>query len=427
MESTTTMLKRSITELREIISIARSYDVEPKRFLEFLNEHNNASIDNIKSSIRNYDVTLDNIINDVDVLVQDGFYYDADNYVVTEDTDAVLHIDDAYFCQRYHAWQEEETVTVWVSRRQSERWNREAAENHATYYDGDWYVDISDFDLVIMCDGCIEHIDNAYYWESDGEYHYESEPEPEEEYTRDYHSGRLHEVNFTDNPQFFVGFEIEKEDTDVKESLFIDEFEDVCPSWKKERDGSLDDESGYELISPKFELIPDKIHEHIMSNKTIVAHINASISKSCGGHINLSEINKSGEELFDELKGYTPLFYALYYKRVDKSYCKGKNNNDLKEENEKYQAIKIHSNRIEYRIVSAVPNVTTLHWRARLINFIVTHKTSCVKEAFFNANTSPLRELLMEMYPNEKYNVLMDRLIKFSLKFENINVNENNN
>lgn len=427
MESTTTMLKYSITELREIISFARSNDVEPKVFLEFLNEHNDASIDNIKSSIRNYDVTLDNIINDYNVLVQDGFYYDADNYVVTEDTDNVLHIDDAYFCQRYHAWQEEETVTVWVSRRQSERWNREAAENHATYYDGDWYVDISDFDLVIMCDGCIEHCDNAYYWESDGEYHYESEPEEVTDYTRDYHSGRLHEVNFTDNPQFFVGFEIEKEDTDVKESLFIDEFEDVCPSWKKERDGSLDDESGYELISPKFELIPDKIHEHIMSNKTIVAHINASISKSCGGHINLSEVNKSGEELFDELKGYTPLFYALYYKRVDKSYCKGKNNNDLKEENEKYQAIKIHSNRIEYRIVSAVPNVTTLHWRARLINFIVTHKTSCVKEAFFNANTSPLRELLMEMYPKDKYNVLMDRLIKFSLQFENINVNENNN
>ena len=427
MESTTTMLKRSITELREIISIARSYDVEPKRFLEFLNEHDDTSIDRIQSSIRNYDVTLDNIINDYNVLEQYGFYYDADNYVVTEDTDNVLHRDDAYFCQRTETWREEETVVVWVSRRQSEMWNIESARINAYRYDGEWYVDLCEHDIVIMCDGCIEHIDNAYFWESDGEYHYESEPEEVTDYTRDYHSGRLHEVNFTDNPQFFVGFEIEKEDTDVKESLFIDEFEDVCPSWKKERDGSLDDDSGYELISPKFELIPDKIHEHIMSNKTIVAHINASISKSCGGHINLSEINKSGEELFDELKGYTPLFYALYYKRVDKSYCKGKNNNDLKEENEKYQAIKIHSNRIEYRIVSAVPNVTTLHWRARLINFIVTHKTACVKEAFFNANTSPLRELLMEMYPKDKYNVLMDRLIKFSLQFENINVNENNN
>jgi len=427
MESTTTMLKYSITELREIITIARSNDVEPKLFLEFLNEHDDASIDNIKSSIRNYDVTLYNIINDYNVFEQDGFYYDADNYVITDDTEAVLHTDDAYYCQRNDVWYEEETVTVWVGRRQSERWCREAADNHATHYDGEWYVDISDFDLVVMYDGDIQHIDNAHYWESDNEYHYDPEPEDNEDYTRDYHSGPVHEVNFTDEPQFFVGFEIEKEDADVKESLYIDEFEDVCPHWKKERDGSLDDCSGYELISPKFELIPDKIHEHIMSNKTIVAHINASISKSCGGHINLSERGKTGEELFDELKGYTPLFYALYYKRVDKTYCKGKNNNDLKESNEKYQAIKIHNNRIEYRIVSAVPNVTTLHWRARLINFIVTHKTSCVKEAFFNANTSPLRELLMEMYPNEKYNVLMERLIKFSLKFENINVNENNN
>ena len=427
MDSTTTMLKYSITELREIISIARSNDVEPKLFLEFLNEHNDASIDKISNSIRNYDVTLDNIINDVDVLERDGFYYDVENYVITDDTDAVLHTDDAYFCQRTETWREEETVTVWVSRRQSEMWNIESARINAYRYDGEWYVDLCEHDLVIMCDGCIEHCDNAYYWESTGEYHYDPEPEDDEDYTRDYHSGPIHEVNFTDYPQYFVGFEIEKEDAAVKESMYINEFEDVCPSWKKERDGSLDDESGYELISPKFELIPDKIHEHIMSNKTIVAHINASISKSCGGHINLSEAGKTGEQLFDELKGYTPLFYALYYKRVDKTYCKGKNNNDLKESNEKYQAIKIHSNRIEYRIVSAVPNVTTLHWRARLIEFIVTHKTSCVKEAFFNANTSPLRELLMEMYPKDRYNVLMDRLIKFSLQFENINVNENNN
>lgn len=427
MESTTTMLKYSITELREIISFARSNDVYPKVFLEFLKEHNYTSIDKIRVSTQHLDVTLDNIINYFNVLEQDGFYYNDDEYVITEDTEAVLQRDDAYYCQRNDVWYEEETVTVWVSRRQSERWCRESADNYATYYDGEWYVDIDDFDLVIMCDGCIMHSDNAYYWESDGEYHYESEPEDDEDYTRDYHSGPVHEVNFTDEPQFFVGFEIEKEDTDVKESIYINEFEDVCPMWKKERDGSLDDESGYELISPKFELIPDKIHEHIMSNKTIVAHINASVSKSCGGHINLSERGKSGEELFDELKGYTPLFYALYYKRVDRTYCKGKNNNDLKEDNDKYQAIKIHSNRIEYRIVSAVPNVTTLHWRARLINFIVTHKTSCVKEAFFNANTSPLRDLLMEMYPKDKYNVLMDRLIKFSLQFENINVNENNN
>jgi hypothetical protein len=426
MESTTTMLTYSIPVLREIISLARSNDVEPKVFLEFLKEHDNTSVDKIRISTQDHNVDLCDIINDVDVLERDGFYYDVETYVISDDTDIVLHTNDAYYCERNDVWIEQETVEVWVTRRVSERWSVDAARYNAYKYDGDWYVNLEDFDLVIMCDGCIEHIDNAYYWENDGEYHYEEEEEVIE-YTRDYHSGRLHEVNFTDDPKFYVGFEIEKEDSNVKESIFIDEFEDVCPSWKKERDGSLDDQSGYELISPKFELIPDKIHEHIMSNKTIVAHINASISKSCGGHINLSEAGKTGDELFDELKGYTPLFYALYYKRVDKTYCKGKNNNDLKESNEKYQAIKIHSNRIEYRIVSAVPNVTTLHWRARLIEFIVTHKTSCVKEAFFNANTSPLRELLMEMYPKDKYNVLMDRLIKFSLKFENINVNENNN
>jgi hypothetical protein len=138
----------------------------------------------------------------------------------------------------------------------------------------------------------------------------------------------------------------------------------------------------------------------------------------------VSESEKSGAELFDEVKGYTPLFYALYHKRVDKNYCKGKKNSDLKEENDKYQAIKIHSNRIEFRIVSAVPNLNTLIWRARLIEFILNNKTDNVKEAFFKANTSPLKELLQEMYP-DNYDVLINRLVKFTLQFENINVNEN--
>ena len=419
METTTIQLETKY--LRELIEYANANDVTPRDLFDFVNRGNN--LDYIKHSVQYNSCSLDDILKDYNLLEDDGYFYNADDYVYTDDTNVVIHRDDAYYCDRTEIYIEEETVTVWVSRRQSERWCREAADNHATYYDGEWYVDISDFDLVIMHDGEIMHSDNVYYWESDCEYHYE--PEPDDDcYTRDYHSGPVHEVNFTDNPQFFIGFEIEKEDTDVKESISIGDFEDECPKWKKERDGSLDDESGYELISPKFELIPDMIKDYIMDNKTIVDHINADKSTSCGGHINLSERGKTGSELFDEVKGYTPLFYALYYKRVDKIYCKGKNNNDLKESNEKYQAIKIHSNRIEYRIVSAVPNVSTLIWRAKLIEFIVTHKTDSVKEAFFNANTSPLKNLLLEMYPDEKYNVLMERLIKFSLHFENINVND---
>lgn len=423
METTTIQLDTKY--LRELIEYANANDVTPRDLLDFVNSCSRYNLGLIKHSIQYNGCSLDDILKDYNVLEDDGCFYNADDYVYTDDTNIVLHRDDAYYCERTETYREEETVTVWISSRSSERWNESDAGNYAYLYDGEYYENLGNFDLIMMPDGDISHLDNVYYWERDCEYHYEPEPDDDDDcYTRDYHSGPVHEVNFTDDPQFFIGFEIEKEDLDVKESITIGDFEDECFKWKKERDGSLDDDSGYELISPKFELIPDMIKDYIMDNKVIVDHINADKSTSCGGHINLSERGKTGSELFDEVKGYTPLFYALYYKRVDKNYCKGKNNNDLKESNEKYQAIKIHSNRIEYRIVSAVPNVNTLIWRAKLIEFIVTHKTDSVKEAFFNANTSPLKNLLLEMYPDEKYNVLMERLIKFSLHFENINVND---
>jgi hypothetical protein len=222
-------------------------------------------------------------------------------------------------------------------------------------------------------------------------------------------------------PTQFIGFEIEKEDDDVKHSLDIYEFEENCPKWKKERDGSLCGSTGFELISPKFELVPNLIRKHIEKNSTLLAHVNAEKSLSCGGHINVSEKDKTGMELFDEVKGYTPLFYALYYKRVDKRYCKGKKNSDLRYENDKYQAIKIHDNRIEYRIVSAVPNIDTLIWRTELIKYILDHKTDCPKQAFFNANKGRLKRLLVDMYA-DKYNVLIQRLIKYTSEFESINL-----
>jgi hypothetical protein len=417
----TTETTIDVNYLRSLINFANKQGEKPRTLFDYIKE-NDAELDEIIESVKNYFCDLDDILNGY-TFSRDGYFYNQDNYVIADDTDNVIHIEDANYCQYDEVYIERDIVEVYISRRNTEYWSEYRADNCAYYYDGTYYSDLSDHDLVIMHDGGIRHIDDVYYWESDGEYHYEEEET--EIYVNDYHHDpNTYSVNFTDSPRYFIGFEIEKEDKDVKESLYISDFNEACPNWKKERDGSLDDDSGFELISPKFELSPDNIRKHIESNKTLLNHVNAQKSTSCGGHINVSESEKSGAELFDEVKGYTPLFYALYHKRVDKNYCKGKKNSDLKEENDKYQAIKIHSNRIEFRIVSAVPNLNTLIWRARLIEFILNNKTDNVKEAFFKANTSPLKELLQEMYP-DNYDVLINRLVKFTLQFENINVNEN--
>lgn len=415
----TTQTAHSIDYLRKLINFANERSKMPPRELFEHIQENDADLDEIISSVNNGYCCLREII-DENAFKRDGYYYSYDEYIITDDTNTVMHRDDANYCNYSETYNEGDVVEVYISRRNSEYWLESIAEEKAYYYRGSYYTDLSDHDLVMMEGGEIEHLDDVYYWESDNEYHYE--PDPSGDYVRDYHyNNSVYEVNFTDNPKFFIGFEIEKEDQDVKESLYILDFEESCPKWKKERDGSLDDESGFELISPKFEVVPDKIREHIQNNKTLLNHVNAQKSTACGGHINVSEAGKTGSQLFDEVKGYTPLFYALYHKRVDKNYCKGKKNSELQEENEKYQAIRIHSNRIEYRIVSAVPNIDTLIWRTRLIEYILNNKTENPKEAFFKVNTSPLKDLLMEMYP-DNFDQLINRLVKFTLQFENINL-----
>lgn len=356
----------------------------------------------------------------------DDYFYNEDEYTTTREG-SIAYTNDANYCEHFEEYTNEDTFKVYIGRGEY-FYCQDAIDNldllvyGCEYYDNDA---LSRNDLVVMPNGDIENLDNVYYWESDGEYHYETE---DEGYTRDYHSNtNVRFVEFTTDAKFFIGYEIEKEDQGVKESMNISEFEDNCPKWRKERDGSLDDESGYELISPAFELCPDKIEEAIRENKTLLKHINASIdTDTCGGHINVSEKGLSGEELFAKIEGYTPLFHALYYKRINKNYSKGKSNKDLKEQNEKYQSVRIHRNHLEYRIISAVPNIDTLMWRTRLFELILNNPTPCPKIAFFNAQTI-LKEHLSIMYQNGRFDRLSERIIEFTNTYEGIKLTINNN
>jgi hypothetical protein len=408
----------TISELREIINFANENGEYPKDLFSFIQEKQ-ISLKNIIYSIKNHDIYLDDILGDKNCFEHNGYFYNCELWIITRE-DEVVYVDDANFCEYSQEYTTEDITEVKISRRESQYWSESKAERYAYLYGGDYYENLENFDLVTCTDDDeIYHIDDLYYWESDQEYHLESEEESEI-YVNDYHSGKHEKITFTENQKFFIGYEIEKEDKEIKESICISDFKSNCPKWRKERDGSLNSESGFELISPTMELNVQEIEKYIRKNKTLISHINAEKSNSCGGHINISQIDLTGEELFDKIKGYTPLFYALYHKRVDKDYCKGKKNTELKGQNEKYQAIKIHDNRVEYRIISAVPNFNTLIWRTKLFDFILNNQSSCPKDVFFKINTSPLKELLMEQYPNEKFEVLVNRIISFTLQFENI-------
>lgn len=357
------------------------------------------------------------VIRDVD-----GWYYSEDEYTKLHNG-SVICSEYASYCERYEEYFHQDDCRVVNVDRDIEIWSLCAIErSDVVYYDGEYYDDDAlDRNHIVWIEDLGEYgsQDYAYYCEDEGNYY----SYDRQKYVRGYHDGSYKSMSFNHKSEYRIGFEIEKEDRYVKESLYIAEFEDITNNyWRKESDSSLCSESGFELISPTFEFDIDEIFNHIEGVDVLVQHINASHGTSCGGHIHLSKIGLSGNQMFDLISGYTPLLYSLYYGRVDKSYSKGKSNKDLVSDNEKYQAIKIWSDRVEFRIISAVPNIKTLKWRCKLLDLMITYPTNDVRKAYYYIDTK-FRDLLSEAYNEEdKMNTLISRIKSNTLKFENVDL-----
>lgn len=169
-----------------------------------------------------------------------------------------------------------------------------------------------------------------------------------------------------------IGFEIEKEDEVALVTHCANELYQST-GWAKERDGSLDDDTGYELVSPIYDLMSDKLDNDITGDKRLESLINADYSRRCGGHIHVGHGSYSGRTLFDKVSPWVPLLYSLYVGRIGRDYCAVKKNDEIKQGNDKYQAVRIFDDHIEFRIISAVPDTGTLLWRRDLMRIIMTN------------------------------------------------------
>jgi hypothetical protein len=381
-------------------------------------------VKNAIESIRDGYVSIEDFDNDYYYWYGDRAY-NMDDWALTRDGD-IIAMEYAWYCEGIGEYVHYDDTSICYEGSNKTRYSDVyLTQNDFILFDGDYYDDYAiDRHEIVWCEDIDEYrrSDDAC-WDEDGE---RWVSELREEFVRGYHNGSYQSIDFTNKPKYRIGYEIEKEDENVRNSIYIEDFESKTNyRWRKERDGSLNDEAGYELISPTFEFNIDKIFEHIESNPQLLAHINAGISHSCGGHIHLSETGLTGNELFDKIKGYTPLFYALYYGRVNKTYAKGKSNRDLENENEKYQAIKIHHDRVEFRIISAVPNVKTLKWRSKLLMMILQNPTNDIIKAYYNVDTK-FTKLLKQTYSDEKLIELKDRFVKFTKEFENLDIKNNN-
>jgi hypothetical protein len=195
---------------------------------------------------------------------------DVNLWVYCEDTRGIHHVEDSYYCEHDEAYyaSDDDFQVVMTHRGRHQNWCAYAVSNHAFYCE--WsqkYFSSRDYDCVRVVDTdewvCREwNDDNIYYWESDGEYHTDYEPEDEDEDESSdcgrsgYHSDRSTRNQWASsiprNADVF-GVELEMKANDGSD------LEDICAraagnGFISEYDGSLDERLGVEIVAPPMPL-----------------------------------------------------------------------------------------------------------------------------------------------------------------------------
>lgn len=259
----------------------------------------------------------------------------------------VVHSDDAYYCDGDGEYYADTSDLVYISEGS---------------YDG-YYLS----DDVVYAEDCNDYyhvgdIGNYVFQHSDGCYYTEEE---RTERCHSYHSG-YRPMLTTEDTKFTVGFEVEKEDEQVLDNWDLDDVDDT--KWSREEDGSLDGFSGFELVSPTYDLMTDDL-DNAVATDILSAHINAKYSDNCGGHINFGIKGLDGQEVYDKVKGFVPVLLSLYQSRLRSRWCPAKKSyNDSK-----YSAVVIKGSYIEFRAPSAVISVTNLLWRRDLLRIMASN------------------------------------------------------
>jgi hypothetical protein len=230
-----------------------------------------------------------------------------------------------------------------------------------------------------------------------------------------YHSGpSVKSITMPMRMVFKIGVEIEKQ----TRLGAIHNHEQIMNQfgWRKERDGSLDDTIGYELVSPCYPLFTDDLINEAKAMEARFPNLinsneqrrdadeTARFHRSCGGHIHFSRAFTSGQDTFEMVSGYMPLLYSIYKKRINISYCEAKEKNRMKNSTTKYQAVKIMDDRIEFRIFPLVEGIKTLEWRINLLRIMANNPTNSFIEVvnMLCDSSSDLHQHMLKIFPLDK-------------------------
>ena len=202
---------------------------------------------------------------------------------------------------------------------------------------------------------------------------------------------------------WFMGIEVEKEDQEVRNRCAYANC-DLGNGWIVERDGSLDSDTGLEVVSPVMNMFDTA--GLFAEYERLDWVMNAGHSRRCGGHITISRKGMSTDELVAKLMPFVPMLFSLYEGRLANNYSGIQSKRDI-EYGSRRAIHRKSGGAVEIRIFSAVPSLDGIKFRTKLVQWIARAIDSGkfttyadVAEAMFN--DKKLFKLLKTQYDNTK-------------------------
>lgn len=282
-------------------------------------------------------------------------------------------------------------------------------------YSGEWIEE--DCGVYIEDTGQTVHegYSHCYYQHSDGYYYSYEEEINDNSHICDYHCSPDPIKLNAEVSRYWIGFEVEKNSFDGynSEGDYIGEY-DLFKGF--ERDGSC----GVEAITNVLALdsVGSRNEDYIFGLFRRAADIidEEDVNTDCGCHINVSAEGIDQYDLFDMLKPYMGLFYALYRGRLKNTYCG--NDKAMIHKSMGYAAVRVKRHCVEIRLPNRLQSVDQLKNRYRitylLLYFATTYKGTETQYYEFLTECRPILELMYRGNTN-KVNMIIDLAKDFQL------------
>jgi hypothetical protein len=217
-----------------------------------------------------------------------------------------------------------------------------------------------------------------------------------------------------DGDEVLIGVEVEKVDAALQRDILSFKLYQET-GWRKEIDGSLINQGGYELVSPVLPLFDSARIERACS--PVRKYINAQSDASCGGHFNISKKGVDSRTFLKGMKGFVPILYALYENRLNNRFCRARNWNHYFQNIDKYSAFYLKSsNIVEIRLFPRITNYNVMMWRIKLMQLLMQDYGRNLNQFVLkmSATESALYRLLRSQYTHQRIAEKLRMVDKYS-------------